>query len=241
MRVSAILLAAGGGKRFKSRVPKPLFRIAGTPLLVFSLEVFSRHPKVKEIVVVVNRANRPHIEKAAFPYAARVPVRCVLGGARRQDSVRLGLAAIGESAQYVLIHDSARPFIDPATVSRVVAAAIRHGAAIAAVPVKATIKRIAGAHKYTSTQAHKNRRTQFVAKTLRREELWEAQTPQVFEAALLRKAFQSNGGNDVTDDASLVEKVGRRVAIVMGSYRNIKITTPEDGRIAEALARRKHA
>jgi 2-C-methyl-D-erythritol 4-phosphate cytidylyltransferase len=144
----------------------------------------------------------------------------VLGGKRRQDSVTRALAALPGKAELVLIHDCARPFIDAGLVSAVIREAEKSGAAVVGVPVKATIKEV---HRGS------------VKKTLDRKKLWEIQTPQVFKKAVIVEAYKRFGRKTVTDDASLAERVGRRVSVVTGSYSNIKVTTPEDIAIAEAI------
>jgi 2-C-methyl-D-erythritol 4-phosphate cytidylyltransferase len=224
MFVSAILLAAGKGERLKSRIPKPLVRLNGKPIISYSLKVFAAHPEIKEIIVVVNKSNLGRIIKNISLKKIR---RIVKGGLRRQDSVYNGLKAVDSRSDLVLIHDSARPFIDRKMVSRVIREARHYGAAIVGVPLVPTVKRV----KRQGLRVK-------VEKTLERENLWEVQTPQVFRRELLLKAYKKFKNYLVTDDAMLVEKSGARVAMVNGSYANIKITTPEDLVIAAALAKR---
>ena len=223
--VTAIVLAAGKGERFKSKVPKPLVKIHSKPIIAYSLQAFSAHPSVKDIIVVVNAANRGAVIKIIERYRIDKISGIVKGGRRRQDSVKNGLKAVNPCSDVVLIHDSARPFINMQMVSSLIAAGQKHGAAIAAVPVKATIKVVSRSGK--------------VQETLDRSRLWEIQTPQVFKKALLLEAYKRFSKLDVTDDAGLVEKLGAHVAIVMGAYTNIKITTPEDLAIAEVIAGKK--
>ncbi len=211
--LSAILLAAGKGKRFSSKVPKVFSTLGGKPVISFSLSVLNRHPKVNEIIVVAGAENKKKIEGIIRKYKINKVKKIVPGGEERQDSVLKGLRSISRDADYVLIHDGARPFIDADMVSRLCLAAKKTGATIAAVKVKNTIKEARG---------------QVVVKTLRRDNLWEVQTPQVFRKGIILKAYGRIGNLEVTDDAMLVERIGIAVRVSQGSYSNIKITTPED-------------
>lgn len=231
MFVSAIVLAAGKGERFKLRVPKPLVRINSKPAVLYSLVTLSSIPSVRDIIVVVNSRTRTGIEKAIRKYNIRKVKRIVSGGRMRQDSVRCGLQALDKKSDLVLIHDGARPFIEKKAIVLLLREAGRTGAAILGVPVKATIK------EAISRQLSAVSRL-FVKRTLNRSALWEIQTPQAFKRSLIVRAHERYAGCEVTDDAMLVEKLGVRVSIVMGAYTNIKITTPEDLVLAEAIARK---
>jgi 2-C-methyl-D-erythritol 4-phosphate cytidylyltransferase len=231
MRVTAILLAAGRGERFKSRISKPLARLSGRPVIDFSLKILNRHPGVKDIILVVNPGNfkamRELVKKSGYGKVSSL----VLGGARRQDSVRNALKKVSVQSRFVLIHDSARPFVKPREISALIARAEKSGAAILGVPVKATIKQV------TKSQSHKVTSHFTVKRTLDRNSLWEIQTPQVFSRQLILRAYQRFGRGAVTDDAALAEKLNKQVDLVRGSYENIKITTPEDLTVAEAILR----
>jgi len=222
MRVSAIVLAAGKGKRFKSRISKPLAKIQARPMLVYSLKVLSAHPEIKEIIVAANKNNLKAVVALIKEYRILKVAAVVLGGLRRQDSVACGLRCLHKDTKLVLIHDAARPFIDKRLVSHLIKEAGHWGAAIAGVALKSTLKK-AG-------------RDFLVEKTVSRQGLWEIQTPQVFRRDLILKAYSRFGQEDVTDDAMLIEKLGGRVRLVEGSCRNIKITAPEDLEIAAAIA-----
>jgi len=223
MRVTVIVLAAGYGRRLKSPVSKALVKIGSKPLLVYSLEAFSRHPLVKEIIVAANPDNRQAILKEIRHFGIS-KVRCViLGGRERQDSVKNALGCLDSAAEIVLVHDGARPFIDRLNISQVIKAAKETGAAILAVPVKATLKKVSS--KLT------------VKETLDRSVIWEVQTPQGFRKGIIDQAFRRFGNLAVTDDAMLAEKLGKEVKVVRGSYLNIKVTTPEDLFIAGAIAK----
>jgi 2-C-methyl-D-erythritol 4-phosphate cytidylyltransferase len=220
MHVTAILLAAGKGVRFSRKKIKLFAKIHSSPVLIYSLKALSRHPLVKDIIVVAGASNKQRVAEMVRKYGITKVIQTVKGGKRRQDSVRNGLKAVNNQTDLVLIHDAARPFIDQKLIFSVVLAAKRNGAAIAGVPVKSTIK--------------KGTRLHTVKETLNREHLWEIQTPQVFKRDLILAAYKRFGNAEVTDDSGLVEKLGKKVSIVMGSYKNIKITTPEDLIIAQA-------
>jgi 2-C-methyl-D-erythritol 4-phosphate cytidylyltransferase len=231
MRTAAIILAAGKGTRLKSRTVKPLIALAGKPLVAYSIGVFDRHPGIDDIVVVVSPQARPGVMRLLAKGRYRKICAVVRGGKERQDSVRCGLQALRAlriCADLVAVHDSARPFVTEPLISELLAEAKRFGAAIPAVPVKATIKLVRQRAKV---------RSRFVERTVERSRLWEVQTPQVFRRALLEEGFARFGVHPVTDDAMLVEKMGRPVAVVEGSYRNIKVTSPEDVLAARALLR----
>jgi 2-C-methyl-D-erythritol 4-phosphate cytidylyltransferase len=225
MHVTAILLAAGKGRRFKSRIPKPLVKLGGRPIIDFSLRILNRHPLVKDIILVVNSGNIGLIAALVKKSGYKKIRVLVLGGARRQDSVFNALKKVSAQSQLVLIHDSARPFVKFREISALLARARSSGAAILGVPVKATIKQVT---------------SNFIVKrTLDRNFLWEIQTPQVLRKDWLLEANRKFAKVDVTDDAGLVEKLGKRIVLVQGSYDNIKITTPEDLYLAEAILRAK--
>ncbi|MCU0652031.1 MAG: 2-C-methyl-D-erythritol 4-phosphate cytidylyltransferase [Candidatus Omnitrophica bacterium] len=228
MYVSAIVLAAGRGIRFKSRCPKPLVNINSKPLIIYSLETLSKSPLIKEIIVVANSFNQKQIIRRIKKYRLKKVMKIILGGKERQDSVFNGLKSINAAADLVLIHDAARPCINTKLILALISESKKTGAAIAGVPVKATIKLA------FSSQLSAVGRT-VVKQTLDRENLWEIQTPQVFKKGLILEAYRKFGKSPVTDDAMLVEKLGRKVYLVLGSYNNIKITTPEDLLIAGAI------
>jgi len=227
---SAIVLAAGEGVRSKSNISKPLIEVNSKPVIIYCLNTLSKHPFIRDIVVVANPGNLKDIISKIKEYQIRKIKDVVLGGRLRQHSVINGLKAINPKTELVLIHDGVRPFIDQAMVSSVIKAAKMCGAAIVGVPVKATIKEVQGS-------GFRVQGSSIVKKTLKRDNLWEVQTPQVFRKDLILEAYKKFGNKEVTDDAALVEKLGTKVKIVMGSYFNIKITTPEDLVLAEAIAK----
>jgi 2-C-methyl-D-erythritol 4-phosphate cytidylyltransferase len=222
--LAAIVVAAGSGRRFGA--DKLFVSLGGQPVLAWSLTTLAATPAVRSIVVVFSAGNAERgnqvIRRLGFE---RVVTTC-FGGARRQDSVMRGVqAAIG--SRWVAIHDAARPFLSGDLIERGARAAGDVGAAIAAVPVKDTIKRVES--------------DRLIESTPRRSQLWAAQTPQIFQWEQLVLASQTNGESDVTDEAELLERAGLPVAVFLGSYENIKITTPEDLVLARAIARSRRA
>lgn len=228
MRVAALVLAAGRGERLGASVPKAFLPLAGRPLVVRAVEALAAWPEVEWIVPVVPAADAARFAALPrdFPGAERL-ADAVVGGAERQDSMRAGLAALPAGCELVAVHDAARPLVRPEDVGRVIAAAARTGAALLAVPVRDTLKRV---------------RAGRVEETLPRAACWAAQTPQVFRVELLREALAKAEaeGFVATDDAQLVERLGAPVEIVEGDAANLKITWPEDVALAEALWRRAH-
>ena len=225
MHTVAIIPAAGFGLRLKNRTSKPLVEIQGIPIIVYTLKAISGHPLIKEVIVVANPSNIRTIKHKIKKYRIKKISQVVLGGATRRCSVENGLNALSGRADFVLIHDAVRPFIRRNTISAVIKVAQRRGAAIVGVPVKATVKKV---------KSQKSK-VKIVEKTIDRSNLWEIQTPQVFRKDLIIKAYKKFKDKDVTDDAMLVEKMGGGVSMVLGSYDNIKVTTPEDLILAEAI------
>jgi 2-C-methyl-D-erythritol 4-phosphate cytidylyltransferase len=227
--VTAIVLAAGRGLRFKSKISKPLIKINSKPIIIYCLNILSKHPDIKDIIVVANSKNTGSIISKIIQYRIGKIRDVVLGGRRRQDSVVKALEVIDRRTDLILIHDGVRPFIAQETISSLIKEAKKSGAAIAGIPIKATIKKV---------KSQKSKvKSLFVERTISRDNLWEIQTPQVFKKELIMEAYKKFNNREVTDDASLIEKLGARVKIVMGSYFNIKITTPEDLGLAEAIAK----
>ena len=218
--VSALIAAGGRGARLGAAEPKQFLELAGRSILERSIERFATHPAVSEVIVAVpsDRLSRVQARVAALGWTQ---VRCVEGGARRQDSVENAFRAARPDAMVLAVHDAARPFVPATVIDRTIAAAAEHGAAIAALPVRDTVKQASGERAATSRP---------VAVTLPREDIFLAQTPQAFRRDVLARAFElaHAGGLDVTDEATLAERAGYAVHLVEGDARNVKITTPED-------------
>ncbi len=202
---------------------KQFMSLRGMPILAHTLRVFDQNTQVDGVVLVV-AARQRHVleEKVLEPYPCKKLLRVVNGGPERQDSVARGLEVVPSECELVVVHDGARPLVSVDLVDSVLVAADSYGAALAAIPARDTVKR------------GKSGR---VVATLEREELWLAQTPQAFHAALLRRAYEEVARTKVvvTDDAALVERLGVPAHLVLGSVENIKVTTPSDLIMAEAL------
>ncbi len=225
MKIAAIIVAAGFGKRMNSRKPKQFLALAGKPVLWHILKKFIQADRFSEIVLVINRDYWHFCQQEIIKKYKFKQVKLIVGGKERQDSVCRGLKVI-HPCDLVCIHDGVRCMVPLQVIKDTVAAARKYGAAIAAVPVKDTIK--AGNNNA------------FVTKTIDRGSLWNIQTPQIFEYKLIMKAYERAYQQKFygTDDAMLVERLGEKVKIVQGSYDNLKITTPTDLLIAEKLLRK---
>lgn len=222
----AVLIPAGGvGARLGSRSPKQFLALGGEPILAATVGHFARHPAVGAIVVAAPAAHVDHARRALRALGRRSAVTVVPGGRTRQESVWLALQAMSIEAAIVVVHDAVRPFITRALIDAVVDAAHAGGAAICALPVTETVKRVRGEEVET---------------TVDRTGLWTVQTPQAFRAELLREAHEKAQRDNVveTDDAALVERLGHPVKVVRGLEGNLKITTPEDLRRARRMGRR---
>jgi len=216
--VGVIVVAAGGSQRMGG-VDKIFAPLNGWPLVSYCLAALHHTLEVDGIVLVLSSRNIEQGRRLVQEYGWGKVLEVCEGGERRRDSVAVGLSRLPDSG-WIVVHDGARPFVDAALVSRGLNEARETGAAVAGVPVSDTIKLADG--------------ERFVKETLRREGLWAIQTPQVFRRQLLAKAHDMLTG-EFTDDAAMVEQVGARVRIYSGSSDNIKVTTPDDLRIAEAL------
>ncbi|MBF0570523.1 MAG: 2-C-methyl-D-erythritol 4-phosphate cytidylyltransferase [Candidatus Omnitrophica bacterium] len=220
MKTEVIVVAAGAGRRLNAKVPKALVLLKGKPLLSYCLKIFEAHAGIDGVVIVGAAGYIPQFVRMAKAFKK---VRAVVaGGARRADSVKCGLKEISRDTKIVLVHDAARPFIDRAMIDRLMAVLKENKAAIVGVPVKFTVKKV-------------ELKTLNIKETPARDLLWEAQTPQGFHKDVLVKAHAGKFTDEATDDAILVERMGGRVKMVMGNYRNIKITTTEDIILARQL------
>ncbi|HHV93955.1 MAG TPA: 2-C-methyl-D-erythritol 4-phosphate cytidylyltransferase [Firmicutes bacterium] len=223
-RVTAVVPAAGKGLRMGLESPGKQFAdLGGKPVLAHTLTALAAAEAVDGIIVVTGKEQIPLARRLVQDYPVGKVHDIVPGGDTRQESVRLGLSRVPCDTEIVVVHDGARPLVEPVLVNQVIEAAREYGAAGAAVPVKDTIK--------VSDEAG------FVISTPSRDRLWAIQTPQAFRCELLKEAHRQAQaqGYEGTDDCMLVEKLGRPVKLVLGSYRNIKLTTPEDMIIAAAL------
>lgn len=223
MKIQAVIPAGGMGQRLGQPIPKALVSVAGVPLLVRTLQQFGVIGLARNAVIVVpptHRAEFRAVLDEAFPGS---DIRVVDGGEARQDSVRLGIAALDDDTEICAIHDAARLFISPEVIQSAINAAIEMGAATVAVPSIDTILIEDGQGMLQETPD--------------RRRLWACQTPQVFRTEIIRSAHQEAVARsmEVTDDATLVKRCGHTVKLVSGSPLNFKLTTPTDLLVAEAL------
>jgi 2-C-methyl-D-erythritol 4-phosphate cytidylyltransferase/2-C-methyl-D-erythritol 2,4-cyclodiphosphate synthase len=224
MHVTAIIAAGGRGQRFGGAQPKQLLDVAGRTILQRSIDAFDEHPRIDAIVVAAppEWTAQPH----RYIRTGTKPLTMIGGGDDRQASVANAFDAVQASTDIVLVHDAARPFVSAGAIDRVIDAAVETGAAIVAVPARDTVK-----------HARLDGRVPFIDGTLPRERIYLAQTPQAFRYDVLWEAISlGRQGRTATDEAMLVEASGHAVRLVEGDATNIKITTPEDVVIAEAIA-----
>jgi len=226
---TAIIVAAGEGRRIGGEVPKTYLPVCGRPMVLRTLDQFFSAQAIEEVVLVIAADEflrcetmlRDDSELANRPWILQS------GGPTRQQSVKKGLEKIGSDTDIVVIHDGARPFVSPALIDRCVQASRDKGAVVVGVPVRDTIKIVSN--------------DRWVQTTLSRSSLWAIQTPQVFHKQWIVEAHDraAREAFEATDDAMLVERIGKPVFVVDGESTNIKITTPEDVWFAEALLREK--
>lgn len=235
MKAIVIIPAAGLGTRMapagkKSAASKQFFEIEGVPIIIHTLRVFARNPKVAQIVVALRKGEIEHFGQTLGKEGLSAKVAMVEGGEHRQQSVGNALASLKASADdVILVHDAVRPFVDDEIINNVIHEVEKHGAAIAGLPAVDTIKQVERAAEGA-----------IITSTIPRERVVQAQTPQGFRYELIKRAFDSaaTDGFIGTDEASLVERLGESVWVVMGSPRNIKITTPGDMELAGFLVSR---
>jgi 2-C-methyl-D-erythritol 4-phosphate cytidylyltransferase/2-C-methyl-D-erythritol 2,4-cyclodiphosphate synthase len=229
MRTIAIIPAGGAGKRLKSHIAKQYLLLDSLPVLVHTLKVFQKSKEIDEIIIALPPEDLVHIRQELIEkYGLTKVTNAVAGGNERQDSVRNCLMVIEGNCDLVVIHDAVRPFVTETLIKQVVDSAKTTSAAIAGVKTKDTIKEV--------------KEDNIVGATVPRQNLWLTQTPQAFDFELLKKAYQTAYTENFygTDDASLVERMGKDVKMIEGSYENIKITTNEDMLMADALINKKN-
>ena len=220
-RTGAVIVGAGSSTRLG--YDKVFLPLAGKPLLAWSVDICQKSHLVDQVVLVLNEDRLDQGHRLALERQWSKVIEICAGGSRRQDSVRQGLNEL-EDCDWVMIHDCARPFLTEDLIRDGLEAAQTTGAAVAAVPVKDTVK-LGGSDM-------------IVSKTLNREELWAIQTPQFFRFDIITEAHEQVK-DEVTDDAGMVEKLGYKVKLYVGAYDNIKITTPEDMTLAKFISGKK--
>lgn len=227
MSIGAVIVAAGSGKRMGASGNKLWLTLAGKSILAHTVECFATHPLIEKTILVVSERDVQEVKKwlSTVPFQDRI--KLTVGGAERQDSVRAGLHQLKDSVEYVLVHDGARPFITDEQIKAIIAKVQQDDATVMAVPVKDTIKVV--------------NPDGMVQSTPQRQSLWAVQTPQAFRLSLLIEAHEKAEASKQmgTDDAMLVEWLGKPVSVLMGSYENIKITTPDDLWFGEEILRKR--
>jgi 2-C-methyl-D-erythritol 4-phosphate cytidylyltransferase len=221
-RVAALIPAAGSGRRMGGTVPKPFLPLGAREILARTLDVFEACGAIDEIWVIAASEHMAFCQQTIIERYGFQKVQGVIAGGRtRQESVWHGLQRLGDSIDLVVVHDGVRPFVTDVILLDTLAHAARYGAAITAIPVQDTLKRVSAAGD--------------VETTVSRDRLWRVQTPQAFQRHLLQAAFVHAWEQKVmaTDEAGLLESFGKRVTVVLGSERNIKVTTPDDLVFAE--------
>jgi len=222
MKTQAIIPTAGVGQRLKAPTIKPLVLLHGKPIFIRTLEVFEKSLFIDSVILAAPKDYFQEFEKAIKEYHLHKVVRIVAGGVKRCDSVRNALQIIDKDTEVVVVHDGVRPLVTEEIIEQSVKLCEAHEAVVTAVPMKPTIKKV-------------SRQDFIVEKTIRRDDLWEVQTPQTFRRDTLWEAYEMAKTQDPTDDAMLVEALGVPVKILEGDYTNIKITTAEDLTIAESF------
>ncbi|MEW9080476.1 2-C-methyl-D-erythritol 4-phosphate cytidylyltransferase [Terrisporobacter glycolicus] len=222
---SVVIVSAGKGSRMKADINKQFLKIRGKEVIAHTIDKFYKNKNIGEIIIVIREDEEEFFQKNIINKYGYRNIKVALGGKERQDSVYNGLKQIDKKCKIVLIHDGARPFVTNEIIEKSIICAKEYNSAIVGVPVKDTIKIV-----------NKNNE---VCDTPNRSTLWSIQTPQVFDYSLIIKAHEKAKHDKYygTDDSMLMEHLGHNVKVVEGSYNNIKITTPEDLKIAEEILR----
>lgn len=215
MKTQAIIPTAGTGTRLNSDMPKPMVVLNGKPICAHTLGVFEGCPSIDSVIVVGHRDHLARLRGIVERYKFKKVAKIIAGGETRCESVANGLAVLDRDTQRVVVHDGARPLVSGKLIEEALGLCGPWDAVVAAVPVKSTIKKV-------------DARDMSVQETLPREALWEIQTPQVFKRDILESAHRQNTNPNPTDDALMAERMGVKVKVIAGDYKNIKITTPED-------------
>ena len=221
MKITAIILAAGRGKRMKLGKNKMFYELR-KPILGHTLEIFQKHPECDNIIIVSNKSEMEICQDFVCKHNFSKVSNIITGGEIRQESCYNGIKHCDKDTDIIMIQDGARPFTTPDTISRTIADTKNYGVSVVGVPAKDTIK---------------ESDNEFVVKTLDRSRLWQVQTPQTFKADIIRMAHEKAKLDNYvgTDDTSLVERLGYKVKLTLGTYDNIKITTPDDLLLADKI------
>lgn len=228
MKISAIIPAAGQSSRMGLGKNKQFLLLSGKPVLAHTLTIFQASAEIEEIIIVAASGEEEYCQREIVDrYGFSKVSQVIAGGKERQDSVYQGILALQSDTDLVVVHDGARPFLTTEMISTAIQSSLNSDGAIAAVPVKDTIKIVNSEGIVKTTPC--------------RDQIWSVQTPQTFRYSILRKAHEKarNEGFLGTDDASLVERTGGKIRVIPGSYENLKVTTPEDLIIGEAILKRR--
>jgi len=220
MSVSAIIVAAGESERLKAGEKKPFLKLRRRSILETAVCNFEKNTSIKNIIVVAHKDDLEKVKKLLRNFKK---VRSIIsGGKKRSHSVKKGISSLASQEKIVLIHDAARPFVSSALIERIIYETRKHSAVIPAIEVTSTVKKIKG---------------NFVEKTIDRKNLFLAQTPQGFKVDVLKKAFDKKKKKsfNITDDAFLLEILGKKIKVITGEASNIKITTKDDLKLARRL------
>ncbi len=218
----ALIVAGGQGRRMQASVPKQFVPVAGLPILMHTLAAFHRCSPAIQLITVLPESETAHWQTLCADYQFAVPHTVVAGGSTRSASVRNGLQHVEEEFSLVAVHDGVRPMVTPELIDQSFEVAEHYGSAVATVPLKDSIREVKGEGSAAAT----------------RDNYRIVQTPQTFRTEWLRAAYAEAAEQTFSDDASLVEHSGRSIHLIEGHYRNLKITTPEDLMLAEALLKK---
>ena len=222
---SVVIVSAGKGSRMKANINKQFLKIRDKEVIAHTIDKFYNNKNIKEIIIVIREDEKEFFDENIIKKYRYKNIKIAFGGKERQDSVYNGLKEVDENCEIVLIHDGARPFVSNEIIEKSIENAKKYNSAIVGVPVKDTIKIV--------------NEDNDVVNTPNRSRLWSIQTPQVFDYSLIMKAHEKAKNDKYygTDDSMLMEYLGYNVRVVEGEYNNIKITTPEDLKIAEEILR----
>ena len=222
MNFAAIIVAGGKGKRFGSKEPKQFLFLNKKPMFLWSIIAFKKIKQCKQIILVVPEGKVKQMQK----YKSLYKIDIVCGGKERYNSVQNGLKCIKDNIDIIAIHDGARPLITSKIIKNVLTCAVKYGAAIAACHAKDSIK---------FSKDSKN-----IIKSIDRNNIWQAQTPQIFKTEILKKVYSKKIPKTVTDDSQLVEKSGKKVILIDAGYENFKVTQPIDFKLAEFILKNRN-
>lgn len=222
MNFSAIIVAGGAGKRFGSKEPKQFLLLNKKKMFIWSILAFKQVKECKQIILVVPKYKIDEMQK----YKKIYEIDIVGGGKERYNSVQNGLKSVKDNIDVVAIHDAARPLVTPKIIKEVFDNAIKYGGAISATTARDTIKF--------------SKNGKYIFKSIDRKNIWQAQTPQMFKTKIIKKVYSNKIPKNITDDAQLVEKTGKKVVLIDGGCENFKVTQPIDFKLAEFILKQRN-